>query len=295
VTRKQRQQYVRDDSELDKILIDSAAREVKLRSCRTGREFSQEELKEILAALSRLARLSQSVQRMGADVETYFEHGKDEILPHFVVRVREGNREEFLFFVNRSEVQQFGTENPDLSLFEHEPHVPGAREPEQAEESQPGDGGAREPAEGGTFRRAQLIEVHEAKAMAMVLKDLRNLGLEVKPFSAQDEPLFELVEGTGDKQQQHPVFSIPEIRGKVLEIGKSGIEIQRYKGLGEMNAKELFETTMDPARRRLLRVSLTEDNAVEADKMFTVLMGDIVEPRRQFIEDNALNVRNLDV
>jgi DNA gyrase subunit B len=62
-----------------------------------------------------------------------------------------------------------------------------------------------------------------------------------------------------------------------------------------MNAKELFATTMDPARRKLLRVDLNENNAVAADKMFTILMGDVVEPRRAFIEDNALNVRNLDV
>ena len=62
-----------------------------------------------------------------------------------------------------------------------------------------------------------------------------------------------------------------------------------------MNAKELFATTMDPAHRKLLRVDLNENNAVEADKMFTILMGDVVEPRRAFIEDNALNVRNLDV
>ena len=62
-----------------------------------------------------------------------------------------------------------------------------------------------------------------------------------------------------------------------------------------MNAKELFATTMDPAQRKLLRVDLNENNAVEADKMFTILMGDVVEPRRAFIEDNALNVRNLDV
>jgi DNA gyrase subunit B len=62
-----------------------------------------------------------------------------------------------------------------------------------------------------------------------------------------------------------------------------------------MNAKELFSTTMDPVRRKLLRVDLNENNASEADKMFTILMGDVVEPRRAFIEDNALNVRNLDV
>jgi DNA gyrase subunit B len=80
----------------------------------------------------------------------------------------------------------------------------------------------------------------------------------------------------------------------VKAVGKKGIQhITRFKGLGEMDAKELFETTMDPKKRKLLRIDLTD--AVEAEAMFTRLMGDEVEPRRQFIEDNALNVRNLDV
>ena len=68
----------------------------------------------------------------------------------------------------------------------------------------------------------------------------------------------------------------------VKEIGRRGVQIKRFKGLGEMNAKELFSTTMDPTKRKLLQVELNENNAVEADKMFTILMGDVVEPRRAF-------------
>jgi DNA gyrase subunit B len=133
----------------------------------------------------------------------------------------------------------------------------------------------------------------ESKVIGDLLGRLARKGLAVDHYSAQDHPLFELIEGEGERQTVSPLFAIPEILSGVKEVGKKGIQMTRFKGLGEMDAKELFETTMNPVRRKLLRIELTD--AVEAEEMFTRLMGEEVEPRRQFIEDNALNVRNLDV
>ena len=88
-------------------------------------------------------------------------------------------------------------------------------------------------------------------------------------------------------------YSLKEILRFVMNVGKEGMTIQRYKGLGEMNPHQLWETTMDPEKRTMLKVTL--EDAVEADAMFTVLMGEAVEPRREFIEKHAHEVKVLDI
>jgi DNA gyrase subunit B len=120
------------------------------------------------------------------------------------------------------------------------------------------------------------IEYRTLRSLEGDLKDLRN-----PPF---------IVAENGDETA---VDSRLDLLRHLMEEGKKGLSIQRYKGLGEMNSDQLWDTTMNPETRRLVQVNIAD--AVEADMIFTVLMGDMVEPRRKFIEENALEVRNLDI
>ena len=94
------------------------------------------------------------------------------------------------------------------------------------------------------------------------------------------------------RDRELPVNGPLDLLATILEEGEKGLSLQRYKGLGEMNPDQLWETTLDPDARTLLQVKVND--MAEADDLFTKLMGDVVEPRREFIQQNALNVENLD-
>jgi len=142
-------------------------------------------------------------------------------------------------------------------------------------------------------------ELHEVDRLNELNGRLaKEYGLDIRDFllkpartdSGEALPTkFEIVDG----DDSYNVVSLAEIGSAVRQIGGKGIEIKRFKGLGEMNSEQLWETTMNPARRTLLQVTL--EDAGEADRLFSILMGDDVEKRRNFIRDHALEVQNLDI
>ena len=248
-----------------------------LKNLADGREFTPpKQLEEILSAARIAGQARHLHQASGGDFADYVEKraGKDGTLPQSMVKVRDGNDETVQYFLKNDELETFKAANNDL--------FGGDTEVERKKDA--------------PTRRAKVYQLHlEGKATADLLGKLAKKGLTVDHYTAQDKPLFELlIEGEGERAHRHAVvFDSGKFWKCVKTVGKKGIQMTRFKGLGEMDAKELFETTMNPVKRKLLRIELSD--AVEAEEMFVRLMGDEVEPRRQFIEDNALNVRNLDV
>ncbi len=144
---------------------------------------------------------------------------------------------------------------------------------------------------GGNGPVWSLVEVFEAEAAERILKSLRRLGYGVADLfeAGEGEPRFTLVSGN----DEYRLDTLLDVLEKVRELGRSGLDIQRFKGLGEMMPQQLWETTMNPETRTLIRVSI--EDGVKADEIFSVLMGSQVAPRRKFIERHALEVSELDV
>ena len=138
-------------------------------------------------------------------------------------------------------------------------------------------------------RKLHRLASEHAEAFARPGR-LARLGAEV-------EPEVVIVDGEDEDSPVAPVEGAitrpSQLLDAILAAGRKGLSISRYKGLGEMNAEQLWETTLDPENRELLQVKV--EDADVTDEIFTRLMGDVVEPRREFIQDNALNVANLDV
>jgi DNA gyrase subunit B len=213
---------------------------------------------------------------------------RDGLLPLFLVE-HEGKEERFY---SEKERQEY--------FAAHHLHVDVESEFESGRGSEvvsPGEStpvAPRMPAVDG--RRVREIELHEVKMLNKHLVRLRDefaLRAEVllpREVTGDDPPPRFLLHRDGET---HPLLDLRSLVSTVRRIGEKGMKITRFKGLGEMDAEQLWETTMDPTRRTLLQVRL-EDTAA-ANDLFTTLMGDDVEPRREFIEKHALEVKNLDV
>ena len=282
IKRKKREQYLDSDKELTSILLELGIEELALVDAGGKVLCPEKQLHEILACLTEIEDIARRLERKGINFADYLAHrDKDKgLFPQYRVQVKHAHGTDVEFINTEAELRKF-REDKERQLGDQLEIFTGDN----------GNGNGSD-AKAGAPRHPglQWVEIFSANPLAKQVALLEKRGFTVEQLLSADEPFAYLSDA---KDERIPIHSLPGLLDKVREIGRKGLQIQRYKGLGEMNPEQLWETTMDPQHRKMDRVVL--EDVVKADEIFTILMGDEVEPRRNFILNNALNVRNLDI
>ena len=242
---------------------------------------------ELCHTLASMEEALIALERRGISLRTHAERADLETGKLPVIHVIYGREEHW--FRGRVTLEQFLKEQEEITGSELSVDDSSAMRQEDADAE--GDEQAAIEEQGPQLH---ITELHEVRTINSGLKELARFGFDVQSLIPQErtgieEPRYVLRRGDGKT-------ALEDLRGlppAVRAAGEKGLHVTRFKGLGEMNPEELRETTLDPANRTLVKVTMHDLGA--ADEMFRVLMGDKVEPRREFIEKHALDVRNLDV
>lgn len=270
VTRRKREEYVESDAHLTQILLDLGADGLLLEKPDGTQLLDTKGLRELLESLVQIEDIADKLRRKGVLFEEYIKHRNPDTKAYpTYLAIIDGVQDE-------PECRYAFDDNELQTIIADADAKLGGAEVESE---------TAEPTAHGIRYRELLV----AKQLNQVIAKLDAIGFNEQQLLDTEEPQFQL----DDKGTKIPAASLMHLLTDIRELGKKGMAIQRYKGLGEMNPQQLWETTLDPEARRLVKVVL--EDAVKADEMFTILMGDEVPPRRQFIEDNALNVTNLDI
>lgn len=271
VKRGKHEEYVQNEEKMNSILLDMGLAGVKVKKSKKKGELAGKELREILDLTQAIEDLERVISRHGIMLDRFLaSEDAKKGYPSFLVRNPAEHFETFIY--SQEEREDF------MAKW-------AKKKGASAKDSKDKEGEAAEP-EADPF---EWIEIPEAAEFEKAKKRLAKHDLEIGDYLEREGESFEI----SDEKKGEIVKSLRSVLEWVKARAKDGMNIQRYKGLGEMNPTQLWETTMNPELRTVLKVTL--EDSVAADEMFTVLMGDQVEPRRKFIESHARLVRNLDV
>ncbi len=271
VERKKKTEYVLTDGEMTQKLLFLGLDDMTVKRA-NGEALDAAAARSLLELLAEIETTSKTIERRGLSVKSLLEHRDAEgVVPRYVMIRGAGDAaqieyaaDEAAFKARIAELQQEMQTTIDVVASQVETYHP----TDQME-----------------FR---WLEIYRASLLRKQMESLAGMGFTVADYLGETGKVAALEED-GTAQD---VASLPDLLEAVRARGRKGMNIMRFKGLGEMDAKELFDTTMDPKKRHMKRVQLSD--AVKADQIFSLLMGDEVEPRRKFIEENALSAMNLD-
>lgn len=276
VTRKKKSQYIHSEKEMDDYLMDLGLSDIAF-SLDGGKEhLSDTERKALVTLILEAESFALRLERKGISFREFIAAKSPEgRLPQFQIDLADGVR--FVYSTSEFETLKKADEVRQRSIHEETiREIPAEELTEEMKIFKP--------------KRLHFIELYEEGSLADLQEKLSRYGFLLEDYSIARRPLIQVKE---DEGREHSFSTLKEVGDFIRVNGRKGIEIQRYKGLGEMNADQLWETTMDPAKRTLVKITL--EDVVAADQMFTMLMGEEVGPRRVFIEKHALSVENLDI
>ena len=301
VKRKNKERYIDTDEQLDNYLIQLGVEDIQVFDAE-GNAVEREKVEALISLFRRAQHCASGLQRCGVEPPEYFALANAEgLFPIAEISVRELDGTVSRKFVYTAEERR-------EVIAESRDRIGEAQMPEVAavDAVDNADGDAAADAENGAdagetenseelfetsiaMSAVDTVDIFEALAVSELARDLaaQNVAAD-KVFTAGDVIWKVTADG-----KEAAAGSLQELFDIIRENGRKGIDIQRYKGLGEMNPEQLWETTMDPERRKMIKVTMND--AVAAERMFTLLMGDAVEPRREYIEKYAASVKDLDI
>ena len=275
VKNKSKTYYVQSEEEMRSQLMERGLQDTSLEG--EGIKIEGEDMRKLCTGLASLDDAVLALERRGINLKTHanridLESGR---LPIYHVRL--GQQESW--FADRKKLDKYITSQESELGVELSVDSDSDEENTESEDNR---------------KRVQINEFHEVRTINAALKGISEFGFDIDSLLPQERTGIEGARYTLRRgENETGVEDLRSLIGAVRAAGEKGIHVTRFKGLGEMNAEELRETTLDPENRTLIKIKM--DNVSEADDMFRILMGDKVEPRRDFIEKHALDVRDLDV
>ena len=272
VKRGTREEYIQTEDQMNQLMLDIGREGVKFTILSEKKTLNDPQFKEILELLVQFERFNTLLDKKGVNIRKLIEnrHKNSKKLPIYVAKV-----EQFTHYLYS-----------DSELAKLSETAKGEKE------------------------EFEYVEIYDTEDIEKIIARIEKLGIPIELYFGEDQPKKGVASGRVLKKESadekkpkarfrlsnedtQDFFALRDVLEYVKNTARKGMSIQRYKGLGEMNPHQLWDTTMDPDKRTLLKVVL--EDAIEADEIFTILMGDQVEPRREFIEKNAHLVRNLDI